>query len=197
MVSVSHRLAGVAKCDRIFVLDAGLLAEMGSHDELIATNGIYARLWKKQSGVSVDSGKQRAAILPSSLGEIPIFRSLDAKQHAELAGMLTTERIQADREVFRQGDRGDKLYVIARGTVAVTATTGDSDEKTLIAVLQDGDHFGEIALIQDAPRMATVRTRTDCMFLTLPSDAFMKLLDSSPELRIKFEQILRERLDVS
>jgi ATP-binding cassette subfamily B protein len=197
VVSVSHRLAGVAKCHRIFVLESGRLAEMGSHDELVTAEGIYSRLWNKQSGLSVDAAKQRAAILPRCLGEIPIFRSLDADQHAALAGMLSTEQIPAGREVFRQGDRGDKLYVVARGTVTVSAREDESEQETLIAVLQDGDHFGEIALINDAPRMATVRTRTDCMFLTLRSDAFFKLLESSPELRCKFERISRERLEAS
>jgi len=115
--------------------------------------------------------------------------------------MLITEQIAAGREVFRQGDRGDKLYVVARGTVTVSARTGASEPESQaekpIAVLQDGDHFGEIALLQDAPRMATVRTRTDCVFLTLASDEFRELLRRSPELRRKFEEISRRRLDES
>ena len=201
VVSVSHRLAAIAKCDRIFVLDSGSLAESGSHEELLRRGGVYSRLWKKQTGVSLNADTRRATILPSSLGEIPVFRSLAASEHEVLAGMLITEQIAAGREVFRQGDRGDKLYVIARGTVTVSARAPApepaSEEDKLIAVLQDGDHFGEIALIHDAPRMATVRTRTDCVFLTLPSHEFRELLRRSPELRRKFEEISRQRLDES
>jgi ATP-binding cassette subfamily B protein len=48
VVSVSHRLSAVANCDRIFVLDGGSLVESGSHSELVARNGLYARLWANQ-----------------------------------------------------------------------------------------------------------------------------------------------------
>jgi ATP-binding cassette subfamily B protein len=81
--------------------------------------------------------------------------------------------------------------------VTVSAKAHPADDEALLAVLQDGDYFGEIALIDDAPRMATVRTRTDCVFLTLPCDAFLKLLDNSPDLQRKFEQVSAERLAAS
>jgi ATP-binding cassette subfamily B protein len=89
------------------------------------------------------------------------------------------------------------VTVSARAGASETASESAPEEEKLIAVLQDGDHFGEIALIQDAPRMATVRTRTDCVFLTLVSDEFRELLRHSPELRRKFEEISRQRLDES
>jgi ATP-binding cassette, subfamily B, bacterial len=193
VVSVTHRLAAVAACSHVFVLESGRLVEAGSHDELLARDGLYSRLWRKQSGVSVEGGDQRATITPASLREISIFRNLDEAQHILLAARLSTERIPAGREVFRQGDRGDALYVIARGTVTVTVQREGSEAEELLAVLQDGDYFGEIALIEDSPRTATIRTRTDCVFLTLPSDAFLDLLDSSPDLRARIENVSRER----
>jgi ATP-binding cassette, subfamily B, bacterial len=176
------------------VLEAGKLAEFGSHDDLAAGGGLYARLWKKQSGVSVTGEEQRGAMDPASLGAIPVFRGVDAPQLVSLAHALSTEHVPAGREVFRQGDRGDRLYVIARGTVVVSSRNDDSGAEEVRAVLQDGDYFGEIALLEDTPRTATVRTRTDCVFLTLPCDAFLKLLEESPELSDKFAQVSRERL---
>jgi ATP-binding cassette subfamily B protein len=193
VVSVTHRLASVAEYQHVFVLESGRLAEAGSHSQLLAHGGLYARLWKKQSGVSVEGAGQHATITPSSLQTIPIFRNLDEVQQAMLASTLSTERLPAGREVFQQGDRGDKLYVIARGTVTVNVRREGSEEEELRAVLQDGDYFGEIALIEDAPRTATIRTRTDCVFLTLPCDAFLKLLDTSPDLRSRFETVSRQR----
>jgi ATP-binding cassette subfamily B protein len=201
VISVTHRLASVTEFQHVFVLESGRLAEAGSHNELLAQGGLYARLWKKQSSVSVEGGDQRATITPSSLRAIPIFRNLNDGQQAMLAATLSTERWPAGREVFRQGDRGDKLYVIARGTVTVNlranAEKDESDEEKLMAVLEDGDYFGEIALIEDAPRTATIRTRTDCVFLTLPCDTFLNLLDSSPDLRSKFEIVSRQRRRLS
>lgn len=196
VVSVSHRLAAVAKCDRVFVLESGNLVEAGSHAELIALRGLYFRLWKKQSSVSVSGADQHATIVPASLAAIPIFSTLEPSQQDLLAAVLSTEHIAAGREVFRQGDPGDKLYVIARGTVTVSAA-GPGESEKLRAVLQDGDYFGEIALIDNAPRMATLRTRTDCVFLTLPRDAFLQLMKASPDLRSRIERVSRERLSAS
>jgi ATP-binding cassette, subfamily B, bacterial len=194
VVSVSHRLASVAACDRIFVLDSGRLAESGSHKELLGNGKLYSRLWRKQTSVSTAGESGQATIDASTLGEIPIFRSLDSRQLVELAAALATERIPAGREIYRQGDRGDKLYVVARGTVAVSGRVDGTDGEQMFLVLEDGDYFGEIALIVDQPRIETVRTRTDCVLLTLPSEAFRRLLDNYPGLRAKVLLVLRERL---
>ena len=52
-----------------------------------------------------------------------------------------------------------------------------------LAVLRDGDYFGELALLSNAPRNASVRTTTHCLMLTLPRNHFKKLLDEVPELK--------------
>jgi ATP-binding cassette subfamily B protein len=193
VVSVSHRLAAIANCDRIFVLNGGRLTESGSHSELVARSGLYARLWTKQSGISVGGVDERASITPLGLGEIPIFRDLTDGQKALVAGSLSTEHIRSGCDIFRPGDRGDKLYVIARGTVTIHVCTEESGKERQTAALGEGDYFGEIALLEDTTHMATVRTRTDCVLLALPSDTFLKLLDSSSDLRAAFEKVSLER----
>ena len=63
--------------------------------------------------------------------------------------------------------------------------------------MSDGDYFGETALLQDAPRNATIRTLTDCLLLILPKHAFLSLLDELPSLRVavdkQIEQTQRNR----
>lgn len=73
--------------------------------------------------------------------------------------------------------------------MVVSSRNDDSGAEEVLAILQNGDYFGEIALPEDTPRTATVRTRTDCVFLTLPCDAFLKLLEDSPELSGKFARV--------
>jgi ATP-binding cassette subfamily B protein len=60
-------------------------------------------------------------------------------------------------------------------------------------VLRDGDHFGEIALLKAVRRTATVRTLTDCVFLTLRRDEFGQLLEKAPSVRARLERILDQR----
>jgi len=50
VLAIAHRLSTIAALDRLIVLDQGKIAEQGSHDELLATDGLYASLWKRQSG---------------------------------------------------------------------------------------------------------------------------------------------------
>ena len=77
-------------------------------------------------------------------------------------------------EVLRlQGDSGDRFYLIESGSVVVTK--GDME----IARLSMGDFFGEIALIKDIPRTATVTTATDVVLFSLDKDGFKKMLESN------------------
>jgi len=196
VVSVTHRLASVVTMDRIFVLDRGRVVEQGKHDELLTLGGIYSRLWEKQSGFVIADGGGRARVEAARLHAIPMLQSLDAQALQALADIFITERCPAEREIFREGDPGDKFYIIARGKLTVWINTPEGGQKQIRA-LEDGDHFGEIALMEDTARTATVRTSTDCIFLTLARDPFLKLLQREPKLREAFQKVVAERLAAS
>jgi ATP-binding cassette subfamily B protein len=182
--------------DRIFVMDRGQLIEQGKHGELLALGGVYAKLWEKQSGFVIAEDGRQASVAPSRLHSIPMLKSLDNDTLKTLADIFVTERSPAGREVFREGDLGDKFYIVARGTLTVWVNTPDGGQKQ-IRTMDDGDHFGEIALMEDTPRTATVRTSTDCIFLTLARDPFLKLLQREPKLRESFKKVVAERLENS
>ncbi len=196
VVSVTHRLAAVVNMDRIFVMERGQLVEQGKHDQLLARGGVYSRLWEKQHGFVIAEGGGQARVEAARLHAIPMLQALDIDTLKMLADILITERCPADRDVFREGDPGDKFYIVARGTLSVWVSTNDGGQKK-IRMLDDGDHFGEIALMEDTPRTATVRTNTDCVFLTLARDPFIKLLEREPKLRESFKQVVAERLKAS
>ena len=88
--------------------------------------------------------------------------------------------------MIQQGDPGDKFYILVRGTVEVLKAGPDGTEQR-IRVLEDGDFFGEIALLKDTPRTASVRTLSQCVFLTLQREQFTSLLSHAPHLRATFE----------
>jgi ATP-binding cassette subfamily B protein len=196
VVSVTHRLASIVTMDRIFVMDRGRVVEQGRHDQLLALGGVYTRLWEKQHGFIIAEGGSHARVEASRLRSIPILKSFDPDSLTTLADIFITERCPAGRDVFREGDPGDKFYIVARGTLTVWINTPGGGQKQ-IRTMDDGDHFGEIALMEDTPRTATVRTSTDCIFLTLARDQFLKLLQREPKLRASFQKVVTERLEAS
>ena len=83
-----------------------------------------------------------------------------------MAGLFVTEQYPRNRVVVHEGDPGDKFFIMVRGRVEVLKGVGGNAEKQ-VNRLETGDYFGEIALLKNVPRMATVRTLAPCVFLTL------------------------------
>jgi ATP-binding cassette, subfamily B, bacterial len=183
VITVTHRLASVVNCKQVFVMDRGKLAEQGAHAELLAKDGIYASLWRKQEGINTSDDGANARISIQRLRLIPMLASLGDEILAKLATeQLVTEQASALRQVVVQGESADKFYIIARGQVEVLRQEANGNN-VRVSVLEDGDYFGEMALIRDIPRQATARTLTPCTFLTLQRQHFQRLLDHSPEVR--------------
>ncbi|MBI4505184.1 MAG: ATP-binding cassette domain-containing protein, partial [Chloroflexi bacterium] len=118
VLAVTHRLSSAQHADRIFVFDRGQLLEQGTHQELLEREGLYAQLWTQQHG-AVPARPQLDGLGISRLHKVPVFRGLDESQVAQIASRIDTERYASGDTIFQEGDRGDKLYIIARGRVDV------------------------------------------------------------------------------
>ena len=177
-IAITHRLMSIARADTIFVVNDGGIQESGTHDQLLAAGGTYAELWRKQSGFTISRDGGAALITPERLRQIDLLRSLDDDQLATLSRTFASTRAPAGTVVIREGDPGDLFYVIARGRVVVTRTGGDG-VSVEIATLNSGDEFGEMALLNDSPRNATVTTRVDSLFLTLSREQFQDFLSNA------------------
>jgi hypothetical protein len=101
------------------------------------------------------------------LRAIPIFAPLPPPTLEQLAASLIPLQIAARDVVIRQGDHGDRFYIVDSGHVEI-----DVDGRE-VNVLGPGDHFGEIALLRDIPRTATARARTAAQLYALERDAFL------------------------
>ncbi|CAN5870883.1 ABC transporter ATP-binding protein [soil metagenome] len=193
VLSVTHRLSSVTQADRIFVLNAGRLVETGTHAELLQQAGLYAELWQKQTSFEINPDGRAATVHTAYLRNITLFASLEETTLHRLAKLFSSEPINEGQIVFRQGDAGDKLYLIARGEVEVLAHDIQGEERRL-DIMRDGDHFGEMALLQVAPRNATIRALTNCLLLALPKKDFLDLLDELPAVRTVVDQQIERSL---
>jgi ATP-binding cassette, subfamily B, bacterial len=194
VVSVTHRLSTVAEADHIFVFDQGEIVEQGSHYELLGADGLYANLWRKQAGFTFSADGRHVDVDAHRLKAFPILETLDEEKLGELAPYFATETFQPGRDIVRQNDPGDKFYIIARGKVEVWRTEEQSGNTKRVAVLQDGDFFGEITLITGFPRTATVRAMTVCTCISLERGQFNRMMDRFPELQRQLSDIAVQRL---
>jgi ATP-binding cassette subfamily B protein len=192
VISVTHRLASVMDADRLFVLEAGRLVEEGTHAELLVRRGVYRHLWDKQSGLSVSEDGAHAEVSVARLKRIGVLAGLPDSLLAEMATRFVTERHPQGRRVIHQGDAGDKFYLVARGKVVALGRQADDREQRL-SVMEDGDHFGEIALLEDLPRTASVDTVEPSVFLTLERGQFLSFLERTPGLREELLSVARKR----
>ncbi|MDG2308351.1 MAG: cyclic nucleotide-binding domain-containing protein [Candidatus Binatia bacterium] len=98
----------------------------------------------------------------------------------------------AGETVFRQGDTGDLVYVIVTGEVEAIREDPDGEDQVL-ATMGAGEYFGEMALLSDAPRTATVRARTDLDAIVMARADFTTLYAYLPNLRVNVESVMNQR----
>jgi ATP-binding cassette subfamily B protein len=103
------------------------------------------------------------------------------------------ERYAPGDTIIRQGDVGDKLYLIDRGQVEVTAQHDAAGEQHL-NTLHDGDYFGEIALLLDIPRTASVRALGPVQVLSLSKADFRALVERLPGIAQRLAPTVQGRL---
>jgi CRP/FNR family transcriptional regulator, cyclic AMP receptor protein len=122
------------------------------------------------------------------LHSIPLFRRFDRK-HLKRLGMLAEEvDVPAGKVLIRQGELGDDLMILVKGLVDV-----ERDGRK-INKLGPGEFFGEIALIEQGPRTATVTTETPCRLLVLNHRSFHAVMEEFPEVAAQVLLTLAHRL---
>ena len=121
------------------------------------------------------------------LQKIPFFASLPKADLAAIATTVQMEYYPANHTLFNQGDTGQLMYIIKRGKVAVERNG------VAIADLKDNDFFGEMALVSDEPRNATIRTLSEIELLTLQKKDFQHLLSTNPAIAstVSYEVVKR------
>jgi MFS family permease len=125
------------------------------------------------------------------LRSMPMFAPLTPPTLESLARSLEPVAMAAGSDVIREGDEGDRFFVIAAGEVDVTASGQQ------LAMLGRGDGFGEIALMYDVPRTATVNARTDVELYALDRETFLLTLMGNAHAHDSAHELARSRLEAT
>ena len=122
---------------------------------------------------------------------VPFFRNQAQDEFDVIAARMQSRTHGRDEEIIREGDAEDSLFIIARGVVRVYQSDGDDTRD--LATLMAGDFFGEMALLQGEPRIASVRTVTPCTLYMLSRADFNEVMELHPGIRAAVELMERER----
>ena len=127
------------------------------------------------------------------LAKVELFAELNADELSAVASVAGTRTVAKDTVIFHGGDVADAVYVIASGKVKVVTTSTDGKE-FILTVLGAGQVFGEMALVEEAPRSASVVTLTAAELLAIKREDFHHLLNTSPGISRSLLAILSRRL---
>ena len=122
------------------------------------------------------------------LVSVPIFTPLPGGSIEHLAARLVPLRVEAGSVIVREGDAGDRFYIVAEGELDVAR------EGALIAELTPGGYFGEIALLRDTTRTATVTARTNATLYALDREDFLAAVTGHPQSAEAAETVMSARL---
>jgi CRP/FNR family transcriptional regulator, cyclic AMP receptor protein len=126
------------------------------------------------------------------LSHVDLFANLDKKELQVLSKACQERQYKAGTKIISQGDSGVGLYVIKSGKVRIVHTTSAGEEE--LATASAGDVLGEMSLLDDLPRSASVIAIDDVTALLLPIWEFRTILQSHPDIAVKLLAVLSRRL---
>lgn len=148
-------------------------------------------------GNSIFKKKKRDDDSATLLKKVPIFSDLKPKELAEVEKIVHRRKYIKGEPVIRMGDPGLGMYIIVKGLVEITEE-GKNASSTTLATLKDGSFFGDLALLDEAPRSASAIALEDSDIIGFFRPDFLDLLYRKPKLGIKvlfaLAKVIGERL---
>jgi hypothetical protein len=149
----------------------------------------------KAERIEVDVTGASATFPPESLRSVPLFSQLPEAFITSMAGRFKTEDVSLGNKLVVEGQERNKFFIIAQGQVEVLSK-GAHGSDLRIALLTEGEYFGETELVTDRSSDVTVRTITPCVFLTLSRKDLDSILNELPSLNDEFKKAVDEHLEL-
>lgn len=122
-----------------------------------------------------------------------LFRGLPASTIERIAALATRRSYKSDAVVFLRGDPGDALYGVVKGRVRITAS-GPQGKEVFLNLMEPGDAFGEIALLDGEPRTASAITAAPTELIVIQREQFLALVQHEPKLAVHLIELLCKRV---
>ena len=123
----------------------------------------------------------------------PLFGQLEAHVVERLAACAHVRTVRAGTTIFQKGDPGDCLFAVCSGTIRISSHSADGKDAVL-NLIQAGEIFGEIALLDGRPRTAGAQAISDCELMVIDRRDFMPRITSEPGLALRLIEVLCARL---
>lgn len=133
------------------------------------------------------------SILPI-LKRIPLFVDLNEEEHKAIIDHIVLNYFPVGYVFFHEGDSDGSMFIIKRGMVKISRKDSATGEDREVAVLNDNDFFGEMALVLNDKRNATATAISECELFQLKKEDFMKLMETSPTMANKISNEFLERV---
>ena len=185
LIWVNGDIANPNDFDRVFQIEDGRARE--------ATDSSAPDISSSHGTGHDDSTQNEVGMDTELLARIPFFAGLDRSRLKLLAFTSERQTLEPQEVLFQQGDSADEACVIVDGTFSIIAETAEGRVK--VADTGRGGVIGELALLCEAPRTATVQANERCTILKISKDVFIQLIKDNPAVGANLSRILASKLE--
>ena len=125
--------------------------------------------------------------------QAPLFSALNDEAALSLRESMVALKLYKGQVLFKEGQEGDRLYVVVHGKIKLGTTSSDGREN-LLSILGPGEMFGELSLFDPEPRTSTAAAVTDARLVSLAHDAVIGLITTNPQTSLELLRRLAQRL---
>jgi CRP/FNR family cyclic AMP-dependent transcriptional regulator len=125
--------------------------------------------------------------------QAPLFSALNDEAALSLRESMVALKLYKGQVLFKEGQEGDRLYVVVHGKIKLGTTSNDGREN-LLSILGPGEMFGELSLFDPEPRTSTAAAVTDARLVSLAHDAVIGLITTNPQTSLELLRRLAQRL---
>jgi len=140
--------------------------------------GVFNKKEEFKPRVIPKDEEQKKRIL-NKIGESFLFSSLEENEMNDVLGAFEEKKFTAGETVISQGDQGDVLYFIEEGELDCYKTFNKEEGDKWLKLYNPGEAFGELALLYNAPRAATIKSKTDCILWALDRETFKNIVQEA------------------